>query len=63
MIIMKLRDYICLVSGILFVGCIVGIILTFKNDNALCARFFLWSWGFGITFCLSAFRMNYGGKC
>lgn len=59
---MKLRDYICLVSVILLVGCIVGMTLTFKIDNALCARFFLWSWVFGIAFCLSGFRMNYGGK-
>ena len=59
---MKLRDYICLVSGILLGGCIVGMALTFKIDNALCARFFLWSWVFGIAFCLAGFRMNYGGK-
>ncbi|MBR1463450.1 MAG: hypothetical protein IJ604_08795 [Prevotella sp.] len=59
---MKLRDYICLVSGILLVGCIVGMALTFKIDNALCARFFLWSWVFCTAFCLSGFRMNYDGK-
>ena len=59
---MKLRLYISLVSGILLLGCIVGMIFTFKTNNSLCARFFLFAWVCGIAFCSSFFKMNYGGS-
>lgn len=59
---MKLRDYICLLSALLLFGCLVGMVLTFKTDNALCARFYLWSLVFGTAFCLSGFKMKHGGK-
>ena len=59
---MKLRLYISLVSGILLLGCIVGMIFTFKTNNSLSARLFLFAWVCGITFCSSFFKMDYGGR-
>ena len=55
---MKLRLYTSLVSGILLLSCIVGMIFTFKTNNSLFARLFLFAWVCGITF----FKMDYGGR-
>ena len=59
---MKLRLYTSLVSGILLLSCIVGMIFTFKTNNSLFARLFLFAWVCGITFCLAFFKMDYGGR-